>query len=84
MLDACDVDRAHVVGMSLGGTLAQLLLLDHPDRLRSVSIRGMGHALGKPVVAPLAEAVLPFTSSVDGARADGRLGTAAGPPDRPV
>ena len=35
VLDALDVPRAHVVGMSMGGTLVQLLLLDHPERLHS-------------------------------------------------
>lgn len=38
VLDALEIDRAHVVGMSMGGTLVQLLLLDHPDRLRSATI----------------------------------------------
>ena len=38
VLDALDVDRAHVVGMSMGGTLVQLLLLDHPDRLLSATV----------------------------------------------
>lgn len=38
VLDGLGIDRAHVVGMSLGGTLVQLLLLDHPDRLRSATI----------------------------------------------
>lgn len=33
VLDALDIERAHVVGMSLGGVLVQLLLLDHPERL---------------------------------------------------
>jgi pimeloyl-ACP methyl ester carboxylesterase len=38
VLDALDVARAHVVGMSMGGTLVQLLLLDHPDRLLSATV----------------------------------------------
>ncbi|MCK2220471.1 alpha/beta fold hydrolase [Actinomadura sp. ATCC 31491] len=40
VLDALRVARAHVVGMSLGGTLVQLLLLDHADRLMSATIFG--------------------------------------------
>jgi pimeloyl-ACP methyl ester carboxylesterase len=35
VLDAFGVDRAHVVGMGLGGLVTQLLLLDHADRLAS-------------------------------------------------
>ncbi len=38
VLDALDVDRAYVVGMSMGGTLVQPLLLDHPDRLLSATV----------------------------------------------
>ncbi|MGH3830772.1 MAG: alpha/beta fold hydrolase [Pseudonocardiaceae bacterium] len=38
ILDALDVERAHVVGMSMGGVLVQLLLLDHPDRLLSATM----------------------------------------------
>jgi pimeloyl-ACP methyl ester carboxylesterase len=45
VLDALGVERAHVVGMSLGGVLVQLLLLDHPDRLATATIFGTG-ALG--------------------------------------
>lgn len=38
VLDALEVTQAHVVGMSMGGTLVQLLLLDHPDRLLSATV----------------------------------------------
>ncbi|MFI7493559.1 alpha/beta fold hydrolase [Kocuria sp. M4R2S49] len=38
VLDTLGLDRAHVVGMSMGGTLVQLLLLDHPDRLLSATV----------------------------------------------
>ena len=38
VLDAFGAERAHVVGMSLGGLLAQLLLLDAPQRLHSATL----------------------------------------------
>ncbi|MEP7762870.1 alpha/beta hydrolase [Sanguibacter sp. 25GB23B1] len=40
--DALGISDAHVVGMSMGGTLTQLLLLDHPDRLRSATVFSTG------------------------------------------
>ena len=38
VLDALGIERAHLVGTSLGGTLVQLLLLDHPERLLSATL----------------------------------------------
>jgi pimeloyl-ACP methyl ester carboxylesterase len=38
VLDAFEIDRAHVVGMSMGGVLVQLVLVDHPERLRSATV----------------------------------------------
>lgn len=36
VLDAAGVDRAHVMGASMGGAIAQILAVTHPDRVRSL------------------------------------------------
>jgi pimeloyl-ACP methyl ester carboxylesterase len=38
VLDALGIDRAHIVGMSMGGALLQLLLLDHPERILTAAL----------------------------------------------
>ncbi len=38
VLDAMQVERAHVVGLSLGGAAAQELALAHPERVRSLAL----------------------------------------------
>jgi len=38
ILDALDVRRAHLVGQSMGGALAQVVALDHPDRVASLTL----------------------------------------------
>lgn len=38
ILDACGCDRAHLAGMSLGGYLAQMLALTHPERVTSLTL----------------------------------------------
>lgn len=38
VLDTYGVGRAHVVGMSMGGVLGQLLALDHPDRVAGLTV----------------------------------------------
>ena len=43
VLRALDIDRAHVVGLSMGGYCALNLALNHPALLRSVVIAGCGY-----------------------------------------
>ena len=38
LLDALDTDRAHIVGMSVGGGIGQLLALDHPEHVASLTL----------------------------------------------
>ena len=36
LMDALEIERAHVVGHSTGGAMAQILAIEHPKRLASV------------------------------------------------
>ena len=38
VIEAAGLDHAHVVGMSMGGALAQLLALDRPERVASLTL----------------------------------------------
>ena len=68
VLDAIGVDRAHVMGVSLGGMIAQRLAIDHPERVRTLtSVMSRTGAPGYGESSPEALALLlgPPASSRD-------------------
>jgi pimeloyl-ACP methyl ester carboxylesterase len=59
LLDALRIDRAHVVGASMGGAIAQTMAIHHAERLQSlVSIMATTGDPGLPPPTPEATAVL--------------------------
>ena len=52
VLDAYGIPAAHVVGVSAGGALAQLLTLDFPERVRSLTLISTSFAVSSDRVLP--------------------------------
>lgn len=42
LMDHLQIKKAHIVGYSMGGIIAMKLVAEHPDRVRSVTLGGMG------------------------------------------
>ncbi len=52
LLDALDIPQAHLVGMSMGGAIAQLIAIDYPERTLSLTTIGADSGnMELPVIA---------------------------------
>ncbi|HEX2681364.1 MAG TPA: alpha/beta hydrolase [Candidatus Dormibacteraeota bacterium] len=56
LLDHLEVERAHLLGLSLGGMIGQLLALRHPERVLSV-VAALSGPPGRPAHLPASEVV---------------------------
>lgn len=50
LLDALKIDRAHIVGASMGGMIAQMVAAEHPQRVRSLT--SIMSSTGNPALPP--------------------------------
>ena len=68
VLDALGVDRAHVMGCSMGGMMVQRLAINHPERL--LSMTSVMSRTGEPGYGDSSEAALAFLTAPPAASRD--------------
>ncbi|HEX7168372.1 MAG TPA: alpha/beta hydrolase [Acidimicrobiales bacterium] len=71
LLDALGVDRAHVIGHSMGGMIGQTLAIHHPHRV--ASLMSMGSTTGAPDVGGADPGLLSVLNRLGGETRDERI-----------
>lgn len=69
LMDALDIDKAHVIGASMGGMIAQLLAIRHPNRtlsLTSIMSTSGSPFIGGPTMRIMMHLLAPRPSSKEG------------------
>ncbi len=64
LMDFLGIDSAHLFGVSMGGLIAQVLLLDCPDRVRKAALGCTTHG-GRHAVQPDAEVMAALAKAAD-------------------
>ncbi|WP_145333045.1 alpha/beta fold hydrolase [Paenibacillus xylanexedens] len=62
VLDAYKVEQAHIVGMSMGGMLTQMVALRHPERVLTVTLLATSNFA--PHLPPMEEKIMDFFSNM--------------------
>jgi pimeloyl-ACP methyl ester carboxylesterase len=66
VLDHLGVERGHLVGLSMGGALAQRIAVEHPQRVSSLTLMSTSPAgSGGPELPPMSEALRAVFSAAD-------------------
>ncbi|MGG4215274.1 alpha/beta hydrolase [Paenibacillus sp. FSL L8-0638] len=63
VLDAYKIEQAHIVGMSMGGMLTQMIALRHPDRVLTVTLISTSNFA--PDLPPMEEKVMDYFSNME-------------------
>jgi pimeloyl-ACP methyl ester carboxylesterase len=60
VLDGYNIQSAHIIGMSLGGFLAQLMALKHPQRIKSLTLIASERLVDDPSMPSIDPSVLSY------------------------
>ena len=58
LMDALSIDRAHLIGESMGGMIAQLIALNYPDRVLTLTSMCSSPAAADPDLPPIPDEII--------------------------